>query len=298
MAEPSAADVIGEIDFVIKTFLRPRCLARLVDSILARYPAAHLIIADDGDPSPEALADYERLRQQGHEVLLLPFDVGLSAGRNALVEHARRPFVLLLDDDFAFTESTRIETLVEVMRAEPSIGVAAGSLLDDGVRLLSYEYALRLEDGVLHYLPAARAPRLIGGHLCRDSDIVLNFALFRRELFTELRWDPALKVREHTDFFLGLARTPWKVVHVPSVVAVHMHEEFPEYRRYRESTRPDDYLEAKWGIAARVYYDGTPLRDRYRLWRAHLDAAGACFKRKRFREGCRWLLRPVRPLRG
>src|SRR5207302_98992 len=126
----AVSESLANVDILIKTFLRPDCVRRLVTSILARYPDAHLIIADDGDPDETVREYYADLSAAGHQILLLPFNVGISAGRNRLVEASTRPYLLLLDDDFVFTGETRIETFVEVLEADRSLGVAGGSWLD------------------------------------------------------------------------------------------------------------------------------------------------------------------------
>ncbi|HYC56135.1 MAG TPA: glycosyltransferase [Candidatus Binatia bacterium] len=282
---------LGSVDIIIKTFLRPDCLRRLVDSILSRYPDACVSIADDGNPDQPTLEYYEDLRRRGHQVLLLPFHVGTSAGRNALVDATSRPFLLLLDDDFVFTEQTRVESLVEVLEADPNIGVASGALLDDGITLRRYEHRLRLEDGILHYDPILSAPRTIAGHACLDADIVLNFALFRREVFADVRWDHELKTVEHTDFFLRLARTRWRVVHVEGVLADHHRQAPADYQRYRTDLRSDAIVRRKWGIEATLSHQPSDADQARRVRRAHLVAAWAALKQGRMIAAARRILR-------
>ncbi len=166
-------------------------------------------------------------------MVLLPFNVGVSAGRNALVDRTSRPYLLLLDDDRVFTEGTRIEALLDVLDADPSIGVAAGSSVDNGTDLISYEHNIRVKHRLIHYYPVGPATMPIGGHPCRLAQGVHNFALFRREVFASTRWDEELKSMEHTDFFLRLSETGWKVVHVGDVSVAHFHESPPGYDSFR-----------------------------------------------------------------
>ena len=63
------------------------------------------------------------------ERIALPFDSGLSAARNALLERVETEFVALLDDDFVFDARTDIGALLRVLRESPDrIDIAAGSL--------------------------------------------------------------------------------------------------------------------------------------------------------------------------
>jgi GT2 family glycosyltransferase len=269
------SDPLFNVDILIKTFLRPNCLQRLVDSILSRYPNAHLNIADDGEPDESMRRYYKDLEARGHQIRLLPFNVGISSGRNSLVEASTRPYLLLLDDDVVFTNQTRIETLTEVLEADQSLGVAGGSLLDRGTELRSYEFVMRIEDRLLHYYPIRRETRLIAGHACFDTEIVLNFCLFRREVLSTTRWDDSLKTNEHTDFFLRLAKTPWKVVHVPSVIADHHAESTAVYQNYRMNSESEKHFNRKWKTGGFVYHQSheeTP-RERWRVRRAYARAA-------------------------
>jgi len=266
-------DTLASLDFLIKTFMRPNCLRRLVDSILDRYPEAHLNIADDSDPDEETLRYYSELEAEGHQVLLLPFNTGISAGRNALVAQTARPFVLLLDDDYVFTDRTRIETMLDVMLADQSLGVVGGSVLDLGTDLNAYEFELRIEGRLGHSYPSTGTPRLIGGHPCRDTQIVHNFALFRREVFCDTRWDEALKTSEHTDFYLRLAPTAWTVVHVPEVSVDHFPERPEKYLPFRHNKVSDLLLHEKWRVAGWVYHHPDPVHDRWRVRRVYARAA-------------------------
>lgn len=76
--------------FIIHTFKRPDCLSRLLESIKEYYPNTPVIVYDDSE-----------------------FDRGLSWGRNHLVSQVKTKYFLLLDDDFVFTNETKIERLVE-----------------------------------------------------------------------------------------------------------------------------------------------------------------------------------------
>jgi GT2 family glycosyltransferase len=274
-------DPLSSVDILIKAFMRPDCVRRLVDSILERYPRATLNIADDSELDENTRGYYAALQRMGHQVLLLPFNVGTSAGRNALVDHTNRPYVLLLDDDFVFTERTRIETLVDVLAADASLGVAAGSVLDEGTTLRSYEYNLRVKGGFVHYYPLVGHSRDVGGHTCRDADIVLNFALFRREVFASTRWDDALKQTEHTDFFLRLAQTPWRVVHVPGVLVDHYPEMPRGYENFRYNPENESRLGAKWKVVGPLFHVEDPRRDRRRVRRIYGKAVlRACRQRQ------------------
>ena len=62
-----------------------------------------LLVGDDGlEPSPCTGVDYLRL----------PQDIGVSAGRAALLNEVKTPYYMLLDDDVEFFRPTTIEDLI------------------------------------------------------------------------------------------------------------------------------------------------------------------------------------------
>ena len=80
--------------------------------------------------------------------------------------------------------------------------------------------------------------REVGGIRYYICDAVLNFALFRKSIFPAgVSWDEQFKSNgEHEDFYLNLKlHFPFKVAHLPTMVAYHHHPE--EYRAYRARLR-------------------------------------------------------------
>ncbi len=98
---------------IIKTFERPRILRRLVSSIRRLYPDLKVIVADDSrSPVPV----------DGVTTIELPYNTGLTAGRNAALREVVTPYFLLLDDDFVrghvYSFHTT-ENLLDVGRRQP-----------------------------------------------------------------------------------------------------------------------------------------------------------------------------------
>ncbi|HJP01578.1 MAG TPA: glycosyltransferase, partial [Planctomycetota bacterium] len=114
-----ARTLLKQVTAVIKTIDRPQCLDRLIRSIKRDYPGLEILVGDDGfNPCPRDDVGYVRLDT----------DVGLSRGRNVLLEKVATPYFLLLDDDNEFFRDTRIERLVEVV-ASSDVSLAAGAVI-------------------------------------------------------------------------------------------------------------------------------------------------------------------------
>src|SRR5687767_12109794 len=113
-------EITSQVTAIVKTFERPRSLDRLVRSIRRYYPRLRVIVGDDSVTAyPRSDVDYVRL----------PVDVGVAAGRNAILELVDTPYFLTLDDDIAFTPQTRIEKLVETLERHEA-ALVAGDLID------------------------------------------------------------------------------------------------------------------------------------------------------------------------
>lgn len=116
-----------EFEILIKSFIRFDRLERLVKSITRYYPGVCMQIADDSPDSPER----ERIAKclgavdncHFHE---LPFNIGVSAGRNYLLGKVKTPYFFLCDDDKVFTARTSLEKLRIVLENDPQCLLAAG----------------------------------------------------------------------------------------------------------------------------------------------------------------------------
>eukprot|EP00943_MAST-04B_sp_MAST-4B-sp1_P000131 g131.t1 len=101
---------LDEITVLVKTFNRYKPSTELIISVNKSYPSLKFIVADDGILNQEIY--YRRL---GNRVKYykLKYDQGLSHGRNYLVKKAKTKYVLILDDDFQFTNKTNLYKLYQ-----------------------------------------------------------------------------------------------------------------------------------------------------------------------------------------
>jgi GT2 family glycosyltransferase len=186
-----------------------------------------IAVADDSiSPTPRGDVDYLRLE----------VDVGLSAGRNALLRHIATPYFLLLDDDVEFFRRTRIERLLDLV-SSGTVDIAAGDyqrcknmILFTRRRQQPFHGTFQFRDGDLHLVR-----RILASHPSYDlCDVVHNFFVARTENVLALGgWDEQLKLNEHVEFFVRLHRRGMRVAYCADVVAWHWMERNAEYDRYR-----------------------------------------------------------------
>lgn len=216
------------ITFGITSFERPLLLQNLVRSIQLRYPLAKIVVADNGKQRALLPNSVTRLE--------LPFDCGLSRARNALVDTLSTKYLLVLEDDFLFTEETTVEPLLDVLQADQEVGVVGGALRSLHGRVSAYALDIEVFRDTMYVREATHRLKFTPNGLpYRLCDMIWNFALFRKEMLADHRWNERLKVGEHCPYFhqvkLG-AR--WRVAACSASRIYHVPEQRPKsYLRYR-----------------------------------------------------------------
>ena len=176
-----------DITIGIKTFIRPDCCLRLVKSIREKYPDIKILVADDGDKSPN-LSEFNNL-----ECFKMEFDSGVSAGRNLLIDNTKTKYYLTVDDDMIFTEDTNLEIAYEILEENPQLDMVGGK-----VGAAKYHGLLKKENNVMT-LHKGESKNNINGHLIYD--IILQFYLVKAEKIKQIKYDPELKIVDHMEFF-------------------------------------------------------------------------------------------------
>lgn len=225
------SEVSQKVTAIIKTFERQECVNDLIDSIKYYYPDLPIIVADDSrNPVP----------RQDVEYYILPFDSGLSKGRNFLVSKVKTPYVLLLDDDFYFIKETKLEKLLQVLE-NSDLDIVGGRWImktKGRFKIHSYEGKLILEDGVLRHIKESYG-KAFG---CDLFDIIHNFFLARTDTLRRYTWDEELKVKEHEDFFFN-HKGKIKVALHPEVFVYHRKHRAKFYNEFRHR---EDIFTAKY----------------------------------------------------
>ncbi len=209
---------IGGLTLVIKTFERPYAVRRLVRSIKRRYPKANILVVDDSkNPA----------RPDGVENLIMPYDTGISAGRNAALKRIKTRYFLLLDDDFVFSRRQKLGSLISSMEEHDEIDILGGRYIDLPFYILHDFQNIPVSSSVPPKIPLNR---MFGEN--RVVDKVQNYFIARTEAVRRVRWNDDLKVSEHTEFFTrarGQITTAFRddmlVLHAktPFDIAYHRH---------------------------------------------------------------------------
>lgn len=186
------------VTITTKTFLRYDKLRELLRSIRLYYPDIKVIVADDNE-KPEKIED------PNVDQYIMPYAKGWFAGRNLAVSQVTTKYFLWVDDDFLFTEKTKIEKLVDVLE-KTDLDMVGGNVAGN-----HFSFQLIWEEGndegdCLHWRGGGYHP-IEGFPDCVLTGGVVNFFLAHTERILGVGFDPKLNRVAHTEFFIdGLGR--------------------------------------------------------------------------------------------
>ncbi len=207
---PCITRELDDLTAMIKTFERPKKLKNLIKSIRRLYPNLKIIVVDDSkDPS----------EIHGVKRIVLPYDSGVSAGRNAGLKVVKTPYMLCLDDDFVFNRNTNLLKALHDIKNIPSIDILAGEVIYLPLRI-AHDYS-QTPVFFTPEKPLYEPGTLLGGYPVHLK--VPNFYIARTDKVKLVSWDDNLKRMDHADFFtraVGILTSvqdrDFKVLHYPT----------------------------------------------------------------------------------
>jgi hypothetical protein len=215
-----------QVTFCIKTIHRPRCCAMLVRSIHEHYgkdrPLIHVL--DDGQPEFRFSKCCPVEAAMVDQIIETEYDIGLSAGRNRLLNAGDTSIVIFADDDHSVTERTRLPELVDKLNRHHNLDLlAALSNQQERPKLMRVDgKTLRIPHGSYKHRGSIRWCHYVG-----------NCFVAYRDILQAIRWDESLKVEEHWDFFWRCKIAGVNVACDVSQSFKHEHIDPPGYRRRR-----------------------------------------------------------------
>ena len=135
-----------DVTAIIKAFERPDAVVNLYNSIRKFYPELKIIVIDDSREAMDIAIFDENV-----EYIHTEFDIGLSAGRNLALSKVKTKYFLLLDDDFLFTNNTKLEKMYELLE-NSKFDLISGNVYDFGNRKRRFAGSLEVKKDYLYVL--------------------------------------------------------------------------------------------------------------------------------------------------
>ncbi|WP_237206650.1 glycosyltransferase family 2 protein [Rothia nasimurium] len=237
---PYSAEFNRDVTIVAKTFSRPKAMNRLLSSIREATFTGKVLVADDSQK-------HWSTRDPQVEVLQLPFNVGISVGRNRALEKVTTPYVLITDDDLVFTRLTNWQKAYDYLEAHPDVDGVAATL----VEVPTFKTHIHGPSHLSLY-HGADTPIYEAGHNLYGLPVrvkVPNIFIARADSIRSIGgWDEELRIYEHSDFF---SRASGKLVFVqdPGILVYHGRTPWLKtYNKFRsDGTASRRVLSRKWG---------------------------------------------------
>ena len=184
-------------------------------------------VLDDGQPSRRLSRRYPEEARRVNELIETEFDIGISAGRNRLLETVKTPFFLLIDDDHVVTPNSNIETLVARLSDFGSDCDLLAALSDDR----GQPRCFHVDESKRILYASHRSHRVV--EKVAFCDFVPNTFVARAGIIREIGWDESLKVHEHWEFFYRAWQRGLRVAITPEHSFDHRHLHNPSYNHLR-----------------------------------------------------------------
>lgn len=235
----------SKIAILYTSFLRDELMAVTVKSITKNMPDNAVLLIADQNPSVEKFSQYHSEQVRYFSV---PYDFGLSASRNFLVDEAIKlkcKHCLLTADSIQFTAKYDLTPYINSLNAMTEIGLIGFGLKGRQ----AWEMKMELKSDGFHMSPSTEQITFddINFTVC---DTVKNFFLAKTATLTDIRWDSELKLCEHEDFMLRLKLAGYKVLFSGKIEAEYINAKPEEYAKLRNRLYAEfaEKLKRKYGI--------------------------------------------------
>lgn len=252
-------DSLSDVSLIIKTFERRQALERLLESIDAQgYEDCPVLVADDSkDPYRETILD-----KYGHvvdEYLVLPFNSGVSKGRNELLGRVETEYFVLNDDDFVYGDITNLETAKHQL-IENDLDILGGEMSEKRRSYYNKWIPKKLSDIAGLYTEYWKRGAWVADIVETSDngirfesysdisssplrcDLALNFFVARTEAVRGIvgGWNPKLKSSgEHWEFFYRCKESDLKVASSQDFGVYHIQDNNELYNSFRYSKKQE-----------------------------------------------------------
>lgn len=232
-----------DIALSVKTFIRPDCLKRFLDSIV-RYQDrwqvefADVIVVDDGDEESQIVNDELVKSYSGLHISYYKYDfnsLGLCKGRNEGLAKCKTKYFIYCDDDFMLDWDCNIES-VKKMLEDKNLDILGGYYRnvnsEDAVKYQADNWIGFINNGEKEdfcSIYSAVFPEFI------QCDIVENFFIGRTETIRKVGYPENVPTNEHNIVFWLFKQAGLKVGSTNKLFVRHYHpKKKNNYNKFRK----------------------------------------------------------------
>lgn len=246
---------MNNLSIIVKTFGRPKSLIVFLKSVLKKYPNIKILVGDDSK-NPNFSNMKKIFSGTNISFYKLPYDCGLSYGRNFLLDKVKTKYFCLCDDDFVFDKQTDLEYALNLLKKK-ELDIIGGYIRNYKIVKNLFDKIIVIGQKVFKYeLPSNYLGSInrTGNTLnlnyiihqypdyC-DTDIVLNFFVANTKIIREKnRWDNRLKLQEHTPFFYNAKKNGLRIGFTNRLSTQHHPVQTKQYQKYRQRNYTEIFM--------------------------------------------------------
>lgn len=243
-----------KVAIIYTTFLRDSLMMKTVKSIMDNCQDNYALLIGDQNKVSETFAmkdlvigfyctpDYYHnntsISSKDVYHYRLPFDCGLSASRNHLVQKAHEmgiKYVLISADSIAFTDKYNFEPIIDFIKTRNNNAIVGLKLANR--QPFEYDMSIDREYGkfILDKPSRGKITSTLGNTIIhyQRCDIVKNFFIAPTELLIKFPWRNELKLAEHETEFLQFKQNNVEVYYTEKIGADYIDEKPDEYKKAR-----------------------------------------------------------------
>jgi len=246
----------NKIAIIYTTFLRNKLSLETIQSIQPYLSEKMILLI--GDQNKVGQGINHKYTNCKHTIYYeLPFDCGLSYGRNYLVQIAQKmgiKYCLLTADSIKFTEKYNFDPIINFLEEKEERGIVGFELLDRQY----WVYNIDLIPGLFFKLTKNNLKVVNNQEIqFTGCEVITNFFLAKTKCLIDNKWDNELKLAEHEDFFWRLKQTKYKVFWTNYIKAQYINQKNTEYNKYRRRLYYEfkQKLQQKYSITGWLQYE-------------------------------------------
>jgi len=251
---------------IVKTFMRPNIFKSCIEFLIGANTQTILVAYDGPSELWEAHKKivFEANQIVDAEIYRFPYDYGLSACRNRLIELVSEPFFLMIDDDILVPSN--IWHALPIMLSKPYIAAATFGWIEKQLIYQIDAWDIKIENNKI-LTKTVRWPKekyiINGFQFILPFDFVPNQGFWSRRFFEEFKWDEHYIIEaEHEDIALQAWPSKWQFAVCSNLFLIHLHDRSDKgYHAHRFSksrmARSWIHFFHKWNL--KEYRDGKYL---------------------------------------
>jgi hypothetical protein len=245
----------------VKTIYRHKAIGKLALEMRKLFPTTTIIIADDSDDEYKKLniKSINEASPNDKNIIYipLPYDSGLSYGRNKCVERVKTPYTLILDDTRVLTSKNDLYNSIRYLDKNPQYDMITGKISNRDDNGIHSHYSFTFDKiydennniitdnkNILMDKISKHSPlKIIAIDSLKNkdgyykTDIGHNHFVSRTNTLRNNKWDNTLKISEHEDYFLRLWINNINVLYNENLLFNQLGEEYRHYDKNGKDLR-------------------------------------------------------------